>query len=85
MVEIFHLKPGDELPNFSDDQSWLILEAAEDGCFFGTGRGRKQSGETVFYVSLPEDDASFDLALKAAKNWAVEHKVPCIWVQGSFD
>ena len=39
------------------------------------------SGEWIGYCSLPEDDVSIELALKAAIAWAQKYDVPTIWVQ----
>lgn len=83
MVELVYLRPGEEMPKVADDQPWLIVEASDDGRFFGTGWGRKLSGEGVFYVSLAEDDASLEEALGAATKWAGERGVIRIWVQTS--
>jgi hypothetical protein len=55
----------------------------DDGRFFGTGWGRKPSGEGVFYASLAENDASLETAIAAATEWAVERGVSRIWVQTS--
>lgn len=66
-----------------DDEPWLTVEAGGDGRFYGTGWGRKSSGECVFYISLPEDDVSLEAALAAARNWADERGVPRIWIQAT--
>jgi hypothetical protein len=81
MVELIYLSPGEQMPEVGDDQPWLTVEASDDGRFFGTGWGRKPSGEGVFYASLAENDASLEAAIAAATEWAVERGVSRIWVQ----
>ena len=81
MVELVYLPPGEEMPEVADDEPWLIVEASDDGRFFGSGWGRKPSGEGVFYASSSEDDISLEAALSAAIKWAGERGVTCIWVQ----
>jgi hypothetical protein len=66
MIETVYLPPDEQMPEVADDQAWLIIEASDDGRFFGSGWGRKPSGEGVFYASLPENDISLEAALKAA-------------------
>ncbi|WP_126494680.1 MULTISPECIES: hypothetical protein [Sphingosinicella] len=81
MVQYRYLSAGETMPEMADDELWLEIEASFDGRFFGTGCGRKLSGESVFYISLPEDDVNLKTALSAATKWAGEHGVTCIWVQ----
>ena len=81
MIETVYLPPDEQMPEVADDQAWLIIEASDDGRFFGSGWGRKPSGEGVFYASLPENDISLEAALKAATKWAGERGVTRIWVQ----
>ena len=81
MTEIIYLKPGEETPDIGDDQSWLFIEATDDGLFYGTGYSWKGNGEGLGYCSLPEDDVSLETALAPATEWAAEHGVPIIWVQ----
>lgn len=81
MVELVYLASDDRMPEPTDDEPWLIVEASNDGRFFGSGWGRKASGEGVFYVSLSEDDVSLEAALNAATKWAGERGVTRIWVQ----
>ncbi|WP_121114474.1 hypothetical protein [Croceibacterium ferulae] len=83
MVEYHHLHPGEQMPEVADDDPWLIIEASDDGRFFGSGYGFKTSGKGVFYASLPESDVSLEAALAAATEWARERGVPQIWVQTS--
>ncbi|PJI88943.1 hypothetical protein DAH55_04465 [Sphingomonas koreensis] len=68
-----------------DDDPWLIVEASDDGRFFGTGAAIKGSGESVIYVSLAENDCSLDSAIEAARRWAEKYNVPRIWVQPKPD
>lgn len=81
MVELVYLSPGGKMPETADDEPWLIVEASDDGRFFGSGWGRKPSGESVFYASLSEDDVSLEVAISAATKWASERGVPRVWVQ----
>ena len=81
MVKIFYLPPGEQTPEVSDDEPWLVVEASDDGRFFGSGWGRQSSGESVFYVSPATSDANLDAAIAAATEWAVERGVSRIWVQ----
>ena len=81
MIELIYLQPGEEMPEMSDDEPWLIVEASDDGRFFGTGWARPLTGEDVFFVSLPEDDVSLDAAVAAARNWADERAISTVWVQ----
>lgn len=83
MIETVYLPPDEQMPEVADDQAWLIIEASDDGRFFGSGWGRKPSGEGVFYASLPENDISLEAALKAAIKWAGERGVARIWVQAT--
>ena len=81
MTEFIYLGPGEQMPELADNEPWLVVEASDDGRFFGTGYGRKPSGEEVFYASLVEDDVSLERALAAAMSWASERGVGRIWVQ----
>jgi hypothetical protein len=81
MVELRYLSVGKKMPETAGDEPWLIIEASFDGRFFGSGWGRKLSGENVFYFSRSEDDVSLETAISAATKWAGEHSVTCIWVQ----
>lgn len=83
MIETVYLSPGELMPQATDDEPWLIVEASDDGQFFGSGWGRKPSGEGVFYASLPEDDVSLEAALNAATKWAGGRGVMRIWVQAT--
>lgn len=81
MVDVVYLPPGEQMPEAPDDEPWLTVEASDDGRFFGSGWGRKSSGESVFYVSLAESDVSLEAALAAATEWAARRGVSRIWVQ----
>jgi len=81
MAEVVYLKPDEQMPDLGDDQRWLIVDASDDGRFFGTGGSWKPSGEAVMYASLAEDDISLGRALAAAQAWAERYQVPTIWVQ----
>lgn len=81
MVEIIHLAAGEQMPEMPDNEPWLIVEASDDGRFFGTGSAFRASGESVFYASLAESDISLDSAITAARSWAIKYRVPRIWVQ----
>jgi hypothetical protein len=81
MAEVIYLAAGEEMPDQGDDRPWLIVEASDDGRFFGTGASWKPSGEWVGYRSLAEDDVSLEAALTAAHEWAAHYSVPTIWVQ----
>ena len=85
MAELIFLSPGERMPELPEDEPWLTLEASDDGRFFGTGYGRKPSGEDVFYVSLAETDVSLEAAITAATDWASERGVLRIWVQATPD
>ena len=71
------------MPEVPDDEQWLAVEADDDGRFFGSGWGRKPSGESAFYVSLAENDATLEAAVSAAAEWAVERGISRIWVQAT--
>jgi len=81
MAAIIYLSPGEQMPDHEDNEPWLIVEASDDGQFFGTGAAWKPSGEWVGYGSLPDDDSALADALAAAERWAVKYGVPTIWVQ----
>ncbi|MCP3729125.1 hypothetical protein M9978_01675 [Sphingomonas sp. MG17] len=85
MVEVIHLAAGEQMPEISDHEPWLIVEASDDGRFFGTGSALKPNGESVFYASLAESDISLESAIGAAREWAVKYSVPRIWVQATAD
>lgn len=82
MAEVFFRDVDASRPIFGDDVSWLFIEE-HDGMFFGSGGAWKSSGEWVGYGSLPENDVSLQLALKAAQEWAGRYDVPSIWVFAS--
>ena len=79
-VEIIYLGSDEQVPDFTDDELWLVIEPSDDGRFFGTGSARNSGGEAVFYASLPENDASLESALTAATEWAAKYGVARIWV-----
>lgn len=81
MADVIYLSPDENMPGQGDDQRWLIIEASDDGRFFGTGGSFKTSGEWVGYGSLPKDDVSLETALVAAQQWAEKYDVPIIWIQ----
>ncbi|WP_066546289.1 MULTISPECIES: hypothetical protein [unclassified Sphingomonas] len=83
MIEHIYLQPSEQMPQMTDEDAWLIIEASDDGRFFGTGYGFKASGEGVFYVSLPESDTTLKAALAAATDWAEDRGVSRICVQTS--
>jgi hypothetical protein len=78
MAQIVHLSPGEPAP---DEECWLLIEATNDGLFYGTGAGLLPNGEPVFYASLAESDVSLETALAAAQRWAADRNVPTIYVQ----
>ena len=81
MAAIIYLSLGEQMPDHGGDEPWLIVEASDDGRFFGTGAAWKSSGEWVGYGSLPENDSTLAEALAAAERWAAKYGVPTIWVQ----
>lgn len=81
MAEVTYLLPDQAMPDFGDNQPWLLIEASDDGRFFGAGSALKKTGEWVGYGSLVEDDISLEAALTAAQEWATKYGVPTIWVQ----
>lgn len=81
MVELIYLAPDEDKPELPDEARWIIVEANDNGGFYGSGWGRKPSGESVWFRSLPEDDVSLKAALAAAMEWAEKYSVPKIWVQ----
>ena len=81
MACLIYVQPGEELPQFDDEQPWLTVEASDDGRFFGTGAAWKSNGDAVFYGSLAETDVSLETAVAAALEWATKYDVPTIWVQ----
>ena len=81
MVELVYLAPNEDKPESPDEERWLIVEANDEGGFYGSGWSRKPSGESVFYRSLAEDDVSLEAAIAAAIKWAEKYSVPKIWVQ----
>ena len=85
MVELIHLAPGEQMPILPDQETWIVVEASDDGQFFGTGYGKKAGGEDVFYISLAENDVSLEVAIAAATMWAEQRGVSRIWVQTTPD
>lgn len=81
MAELIYLAPDEKAPEASDEERWLHIDANNDGGFYGSGWSRKPSGESVFYVSLSDDDVSLEAAIAAAVAWADKYSVPKIWVQ----
>jgi hypothetical protein len=81
MVGYIYLQADEQMPEMADEDAWLLIEASDDGRYFGTGYGFKASGEGVFYASRPENDTTLNGALAAAKEWAESRGVPSIWVQ----
>ncbi len=81
MAAIIYLSPGELMPDHGDNEPWLIIDASNDGQYFGSGGAWKPNGEWVGYGSLPEDDRTLADALAAAKRWAAKYGVPTIWVQ----
>ena len=81
MAEIVYLKPHKEPPIFGNEERWLLVEANNDGGFYGSGWSRKPDGESVFYGSLSENDVNLEKALAAAEAWAEKYSVTKIWVQ----
>lgn len=81
MAQVIYLSPNEELPDFGDNERWLVIEASDDGKFFGTGSSFQVGGEGVHYISSPNADVSVEAALAAAKKWAAKYDVPTIWVQ----
>lgn len=81
MVQIIYLAPDEAIPSHRDDEPWLVVEATEDGLFFGTGASWKPTGEWGGYISLAQNDHSLEAALAAAEQWAAEYAVPIICVQ----
>ena len=77
------LAAGAQMPVLPDEEPWLIVEASDDGRFFGTGLAYKPSGESVVYASLPESDVSLEAAVAAAREWAVKYGVQRLWVQST--
>jgi hypothetical protein len=81
MAKIIYLSPSEQMPDHGDEEPWLIVEASDDGRFYGTGAAWKPSGEWVAYSSLPENDGALADAVAAAERWAAKYRVPAIWVQ----
>ena len=81
MAAIIYFSSGEQMPDRADDEPWLIVEASDDGRFFGTGSAWKPSGEWVGYSSLAENDGTLSDALAAAQRWAKKYSVPTIWIQ----
>jgi len=79
-LAIVQLAPGEQHPDWGDQEPWIIIEATKDDLFFGTGASWKDDGEWVGYCSLPGDDVSLAAAL-AAQEWARKYREPTIWVQ----
>ena len=83
MVEVVHLEPDEQMPELPDDEPYLLVEASDDGRFFGSGWGHRPSGEVVFYMSAAESDVSLEAALAAAREWAAQRGVSRVWVQAT--
>ena len=83
MVEIIHLAACEEMPEIPEDEPWLIVEASDDGKFFGTGSAFKATGEGVFYASPSDSDRSLKTAIEAARHWAIKYRIPRLWVQAT--
>ena len=81
MAAIIYLSPGEQMPDRGTDEPWLIVEASDDGRFFGAGAAWKPGGEWIGYGSLPENDGTLADALAAAQHWATKYGVPTIWIQ----
>lgn len=81
MADVIYLSCDEDMPDHGDDQRWLIIEASDDGRFFGSGGSFKADGEWVGYGSLAESDLSLESALAVAQQWADKHDFPTIWVQ----
>lgn len=81
MAEVIYLQPHEQMPDLGDRQRWIMIDASDDGRFFGTGGSWNVSGEWVGYGSLGEDDISLERAMAAAQAWADKYQVPTIWVQ----
>lgn len=79
LARVEYLKPGEGVPD--GDGPWLIIERSDDGRYFGTGEGRTEAGETVFYACTAQADVSLAAALAAAQEWADRRQVPIIHVQ----
>ena len=85
VVELIDLAPGEQMPILPDGETWIVVEASDDGQFFGTGYGKKAGAEDVFYISLAENDGSLEVAIAAATMWAERRGVSWIWVQTTPD
>lgn len=81
MADVIYLSCDEDMPDHGADQRWLIIEASDDGRFFGTGGSFKADDKWVGYGSLAESDLSLESALAAAQQWAEKYDVPAIWVQ----
>jgi hypothetical protein len=81
MAEVVYLSPREQMPDLGDDQRWLMVEASDDGRFFGSGGSWRANAEWVGYGSLAEDDVSLEKAMAAVQAWAEKYEVPTIWVQ----
>ncbi|MCC2981117.1 hypothetical protein [Sphingomonas sp. IC4-52] len=73
------------MPPFPDGEPWLLVEASDDGRFFGTGCGRTPGGDDVFYISAVENDGHLEEAINAATAWAEKRGVPRIWIKATPD
>ena len=82
MVTVKYLEPGAQMPDIADGETWMMVECFDtSGRFYGTGEGRKPSGDMVLYASASEHDTNLDTALAAATAWAEQHQVEAIFVQ----
>lgn len=81
VADVIYLSCDEDMPDHGGDQRWLIIEASDDGRFFGSGGSFKADGEWGGYGSLAESDLSLESALTAAQQWANKHVVPTICVQ----
>jgi hypothetical protein len=81
MANTIYLSADQKMPDFGDDQRWILIHHSGDGRFFGSGASWKSTGEWVGYRSLAEDDVSLEAALSAAQEWANKYDVPTIWIE----
>lgn len=82
MATVKYLKVGTQMPEVADGETWMVVECFDkSGRFYGTGEGRKPTGDMVLYASLSEHNTNLDTALAAATAWAESHQVETIYVQ----